>query len=154
MSLKSQDLASFFFVFVLWNVQIWTVGRPENKFLSFVACFHACRQLQSAQEQSYHHLTCFTQVKPVWSLEGEQVSCLAADETTLELATGKPDGSITFWDTQTWTIKATLLSTTGAVSTTQYGRVKGSKLPATFVLVSLSSAWGVCSLVPSPCPNF
>ena len=157
MSLKSQDLASFFFVFVLWNVQIWTVGRPENKsrvFLSFVACSHACRQLQSAQEQSYHHITCFTQVKPVWSLEGEQVSCLAADETTLELATGKPDGSITFWDSQTWTIKATLLSTTGAVSTIQYGRVKGSKLPATFVLVSLSSAWGVCSLVPSPCPNF
>ena len=90
----------------------------------------------------------------MWSLEGEQVSCLAADETTLELATGKPDGSITFWDTQTWTIKATLLSTTGAVSTIQYGRVKGSKLPATFVLVSLSSAWGVCSLVPSPCPSW
>ena len=90
----------------------------------------------------------------MWSLEGEQVSCLAADDSTLELATGKPDGSITFWDTQTWIIKATLLSNTGAVSTIHYGRVKGSKLPATFVLVSLSSTWSVCSLVPSPCPNF
>lgn len=72
----------------------------------------------------------------MWSLEGEQVSCLAADDSTLELATGKPDGSITFWDTQNWTIKATLLSTTGVVSTIKYGSVKGSKLPATFVLVS------------------
>ena len=77
-----------------------------------------------------------SQAKPVWSLEGEQVSCLAADDSTLELATGKPDGSITFWDTQNWTVKATLLSSIGVVSTIKYGSVKGSKLPATFVLVS------------------
>ena len=89
----------------------------------------------------------------MWSLEGEQVSCLAADDSSLELATGKPDGSITFWDTQTWTIKATLLSNTGAVSTIQYGRLKGSKLPATFVLVSLSSGVYVASF-PVPVPIF
>ena len=81
------------------------------------------------------------------------MSCLGADYSTLELATGKPDGSITFWDTQTWTIKATLLSTTGAVSTVQYGSVKGSKLPATFVLVSLSSGM-YAALFPVPVPTY
>jgi len=66
------------------------------------------------------------------------VTCLAADDGTLELATGKLDGSITLWDTQTWTIKAVLHSATGGVSSIRYGSVKGSKLPKTFILVSSS----------------
>ena len=113
--------------------------RPENKArlsLSFVLLPHGQLVMECPRSELSSPYLFHLQAKPVWSLEGEQVFCLAADDSTLELATGKPDGSITFWDTQNWNIKATLLSTTGIVSTIKYGSVKGSKLPATFVLVS------------------
>ena len=47
----------------------------------------------------------------MWSLDGgEKVVSIAGDSATLELAVGKSDGSITIWDTQTWSVKATLQS--------------------------------------------
>ena len=61
---------------------------------------------------------------------------IAGDSATLELAVGKSDGSITLWDTQTWSIKATLQSEIGkAFATLKYITVKMAKSTQTYLLV-------------------
>ena len=74
----------------------------------------------------------------MWSLDGEQVVSIAGDSATLELAVGKSDGSITIWDTQTWSAKASLQSEMGkAVATLKYITMKMHKLTQTFLLVRI-----------------
>ncbi len=60
---------------------------------------------------------------------------MVAHDESRELATGKPDGSITVWDVQEWRMKLELRTTSGAVSALKYGAVKDSKLPKPFLLV-------------------
>ena len=72
----------------------------------------------------------------MWSLDGEKVMSIARDSATLELAVGKSDGSITLWDTQTWSIKATLQSGAGkSIITLKYATVKMAKTTQTILLV-------------------
>ena len=74
----------------------------------------------------------------MWSLDGEQVVSIAGDSSTLELAVGKTDGSITLWDTQTWSIKATLQSELGkAIATLKYVSIKTAKSTQTYLLVRI-----------------
>lgn len=72
----------------------------------------------------------------MWSLDGEQVVSIAGESATLELAVGKSDGSITLWDTQSWSIKATLQSEVGkAIATLKCVTVKTAKSTQTYLLV-------------------
>ena len=78
----------------------------------------------------------------MWSLDGEHVVSIAGDSATLELAVGKSDRSITLWDTQMWSIKATLqLEAERAIATLKYITVKAAKPTQTYLLVSI-----LCSL--------
>ncbi len=61
---------------------------------------------------------------------------MAANEKDRELAMGTPDGRITIWDVCEWMVKLELKSSSGAVSSLQYGTSKSSKLPNPFLLVS------------------
>ena len=73
----------------------------------------------------------------MWSLDGgEKVVSIAGDSATLELAVGKSDGSITIWDAQTWSVKATLQSGTDKIiATLKYVTVKTAKSTQTYLLV-------------------
>ena len=74
----------------------------------------------------------------MWSVDGEKVVSIAGDSATLELAVGKSDGSITLWDTQTWSAKATLQLEAGrAIATLKYVTVKAAKSTQTYLLVSI-----------------
>ena len=74
----------------------------------------------------------------MWSLDGEQVVSIAGDSSTLELAVGKTDGSITLWDTQTWSIKAMLQLELGkAIATLKYVTIKTAKSTQTYLLVRI-----------------
>lgn len=71
-------------------------------------------------------------------MDGEKVTSIAADNASLELAVGKSDGSVTLWDTQTWSVKIVLRSeSSGSMVTLKYITVKTSSSPQTFLLVSL-----------------
>lgn len=71
-------------------------------------------------------------------MDGEQVISIAGDNSTLELAVGKSDGSITLWDTQSWSIKARLQSELGtAISTLKYVTIKTAKSTQTYLLVRI-----------------
>lgn len=73
-------------------------------------------------------------------MDGEQVVSVAADNATLELAVGKVNGSVTLWDTQTWSIKAVLQSELGgSTCTLKYSTVKTSKSTQTILLVGCTS---------------
>ena len=73
----------------------------------------------------------------MWSLDGyEKVVSIAGDSATLELAVGKSDRSITIWNTQTWSVKATLQSGTDkTIATLKYATVKMAKSTQTYLLV-------------------
>ena len=73
----------------------------------------------------------------VWSGDDDKVSSIAADGASLELAVGKSDGTITLWDTQTWTVKSVLRSErSGCIVALKYVTAKISSSPQTFLLVS------------------
>ena len=83
-----------------------------------------------------------SQGKAVWSLEGENISSLAACESRGEVALGRQDGSVQLWETGDWSPRATFhTSSTGNVTALQYGSIaarRDSKLPKTFLIVSQS----------------
>ena len=72
----------------------------------------------------------------MWSQQ--DVLCIAADNSSSELAVGKADGSVTLWDVQQWKTKGVLKSGAGSVQALKYGTAKkGSKLPQRFLLVRI-----------------
>ena len=97
---------------------------------------HVCTQLVGIE---YVYLC--VQGKAVGSLEGEDISCLAARDSRGEVALGRPDGRVQLWGVGEWTLRSTFHTSGGGCGAVlQYGSV-GTKresggLPQIFLMVS------------------
>lgn len=80
------------------------------------------------------------QGKPVFSLEGKNITCLAGDEKNNEIAVGDSDGHVTIYGTADWSVKCALtvpVEEKTTVLSLQYGRVNlGQRLPRSILMVS------------------
>ena len=75
----------------------------------------------------------------MWSQDGD-VTSVATDKNSSELAVAGMDGSITLWDTSIWQKKIVLFPnqpTEGVFTFIKYGYTKHLKLPKTFLMVSI-----------------
>jgi WD40 repeat protein len=99
------------------------------------------------------------QGKAVWSLEGEDISCLAARDSRGEVALGRPDGRVQLWGVGEWTLRSTFHTSGGGCGAVlQYGSV-GTKresggLPQIFLMVHTQNGqlelWDPEAVLTSP----